>query len=131
MGKPIFSIGRIPPTPGLVDQFFNDSTGIGDRGEPDVRGPWNQGGEWQFVTRQSPRKCYRRRREREPRPMATALPMAVHGPAAVLASKQASRPAAATLRERNKAISAAVAVRLQMAGQHNESKERNLIRCHK
>jgi Mn-containing catalase len=49
MAKPIFSIGRIPPTPGLVDQFFNDSTGIGDRGEPDVRGPWNQGAQWQFV----------------------------------------------------------------------------------
>jgi Mn-containing catalase len=49
MGKPIFSIGRIPPTPGLVDQFFNDSTGVGDRGEPDVRGPWNQGAQWQFV----------------------------------------------------------------------------------
>ena len=49
MGKPAFSIGRIPPTPGLVDQFFNDSTGVGDRGEPDVRGPWNQGGDWQFV----------------------------------------------------------------------------------
>jgi Mn-containing catalase len=41
MGKPAFSIGRIPPTPGLVDQYFNDSTGTGDRGEPDVRGPWN------------------------------------------------------------------------------------------
>jgi Mn-containing catalase len=49
MGKPIFSIGRIPPTPGLVNQFFNDSTGTGDRGEPDVRGPWNLGGDWQFV----------------------------------------------------------------------------------
>jgi Mn-containing catalase len=49
MGKPIFSIGRIPPTPGLVNQFFNDSTGTGDRGEPDVRGPWNQGDDWQFV----------------------------------------------------------------------------------
>ena len=49
MGKPIFSIGRIPPTPGLVNQYFNDSTGIGDRGEPDARGPWNQGGNWQFV----------------------------------------------------------------------------------
>jgi Mn-containing catalase len=49
MGKPMLSIGRIPPTPGLVNQFFNDSTGIGDRGEPDVRGPWNQGGDWEFV----------------------------------------------------------------------------------
>jgi Mn-containing catalase len=49
MGKPIFSIGKRPPTPGLVDQYFNDSTGLGDRGEPDARGPWNQGGSWQFV----------------------------------------------------------------------------------
>jgi Mn-containing catalase len=49
MGKPPFSIGRIPPTPGLVNQFFNDSTGVGDRGEPDARGPWNQGGDWEFV----------------------------------------------------------------------------------
>jgi Mn-containing catalase len=46
MGKPAFSIGRIPPTPGLVNQYFNDSTGIGDRGEPDVRGPWNEGDDW-------------------------------------------------------------------------------------
>src|SRR6185503_15384475 len=38
MGKPAFSIGRIPPTPDLVDQYFNDSTGTGDRGEPDARG---------------------------------------------------------------------------------------------
>ena len=49
MGKSIFSIGRIPPTPGLVDQFFNDSTGVGDKGEADMRGPWNQGGNWEFV----------------------------------------------------------------------------------
>ena len=43
MGKPRFSIGKIPPTPGLVDQFFNDSTGEGEDGEIDARGPWNQG----------------------------------------------------------------------------------------
>jgi len=49
LGKPVFSIGRIPPTPGLVNQYFNDSTGVGDRGEPDVRGPWNSGGEWEIV----------------------------------------------------------------------------------
>jgi Mn-containing catalase len=49
LGKPIFSIGRIPPTPGLVDQFFNDSTGTGDRGEMDVLGPWNDGGSWERV----------------------------------------------------------------------------------
>src|SRR6195952_741810 len=50
LGKPRFSIGRIPPTPGLVDQYFNDSTGTGDRGEPDARGPWNEGGDWEVVT---------------------------------------------------------------------------------
>src|SRR6187397_1582788 len=44
--KPRFSIGRIPPTPGLVDQFFNDSTGEGEDGEIDSRGPWNDGGDW-------------------------------------------------------------------------------------
>ncbi len=49
MGKPPFSIGRIAPTPKLVDQFFNDSTGKGDYGEVDTRGPWNEGGEWEFV----------------------------------------------------------------------------------
>src|SRR4026209_1381365 len=47
--KPRFSIGRIPPTPRLVDQFFNDSTGEGEDGEIDARGPWNQGGDWEFV----------------------------------------------------------------------------------
>lgn len=49
LGKPAFSIGRIPPTPVLVDQYFNDSTGNGDRGEPDARGPWNEGGDWDLV----------------------------------------------------------------------------------
>lgn len=49
MNKPAFSIGRIAPTPGLVNQFFNDSTGVGDEGEIDTRGPWNQGGDWEFV----------------------------------------------------------------------------------
>jgi Mn-containing catalase len=49
MNKPRFSIGMIPPTPGLVDQFFNDSTGTGDDGEIDARGPWNEGGEWNRV----------------------------------------------------------------------------------
>jgi Mn-containing catalase len=48
MGKPAFSIGRIAPTPGLVNQFFNDSTGSGEHGEIDTRGPWNKGGDWEF-----------------------------------------------------------------------------------
>lgn len=49
MKKPAFSIGRLAPTPGLVNQFFNDSTGAGDEGEIDTRGPWNEGGDWEFV----------------------------------------------------------------------------------
>src|ERR1700693_1800800 len=49
MGKPPFSIGKIAPTPQLVDQFFNDSTGEGDHGEIDARGPWNEGEPWEFV----------------------------------------------------------------------------------
>jgi len=52
MGKNPFTVGLIAPTPGLVDQYFNDSTGIGENGEIDARGPWNQGGSWQFT--QSP-----------------------------------------------------------------------------
>src|SRR5690348_9275988 len=50
LGKPRFSIGQVPPTPGLVNQYFNDSTGQGDDGEMDARGPWNEGDQWEFVT---------------------------------------------------------------------------------
>src|SRR6476469_6121668 len=49
MGKPPFVIGKIAPTKGLVDQVFNDSTGEGDHGEIDTRGPWNEGDPWQCV----------------------------------------------------------------------------------
>ena len=49
MNKPRFMIGKIPPTPGLVDQFFNTSTGVGEDGEIDARGPWNDGEELQLV----------------------------------------------------------------------------------
>jgi Mn-containing catalase len=48
MGKDPLSIGEIPPTPGVVDQYFNDSTGEGDEGR-DMRGPWNEGNGWKFV----------------------------------------------------------------------------------
>ncbi|MBS1815173.1 MAG: manganese catalase family protein [Acidobacteria bacterium] len=40
MEKPPFSIGRLRPTPGLADQYFNGSTGDGDEGDTDMRGPW-------------------------------------------------------------------------------------------
>jgi Mn-containing catalase len=49
MNKPRFMIGKIPPTAGLVDQFFNTSTGQGEDGELDARGPWNQGEDLQLV----------------------------------------------------------------------------------
>jgi Mn-containing catalase len=49
LGKDPFSIGSIPPTPELVNQYFDDSTGMGDRGEPNARGPWNEGGDWEVV----------------------------------------------------------------------------------
>jgi Mn-containing catalase len=49
MGKAPFVIGKISPTPVLVDQYFNDSTGVGDEGETDARGPWNEGGSWEIV----------------------------------------------------------------------------------
>jgi Mn-containing catalase len=49
LGKDPFSIGKIPPTPVLVNQYFNDSTGVGDEGESDARGPWNEGGDWEIV----------------------------------------------------------------------------------
>ncbi len=42
-------IGKIPPTPEVVKQFFNDSTGEGDHGEKDMRGPWNKGNDIDFI----------------------------------------------------------------------------------
>jgi Mn-containing catalase len=41
MNKPQFSVGIIQPTPTLVDQFFNGSTGESQYGEADFVGPWN------------------------------------------------------------------------------------------
>jgi len=49
MGKPPFSIGSRPPTQSLVNKYFNDSTGTSQFGESDSRGPWNQGGDWEYV----------------------------------------------------------------------------------
>ena len=41
LGKHPLQIGLIEPTPGLVDQYFNDSTGEDDEGNEDMVGPWN------------------------------------------------------------------------------------------
>jgi Mn-containing catalase len=48
MGKHPLSVGQIEPTPGLVDKYFNDSTGEGEHGAVDARGPWNQGNGWKY-----------------------------------------------------------------------------------
>ena len=50
MKKPAFSIGKLAPTPGLVNQFFNVPRVRGDEGEIDTRGPWNEGGDWEFMS---------------------------------------------------------------------------------
>ena len=50
MGKDPLVIGKIPPTPGVVELFFNDSTGEGENGEVDARGPWNEGDGVEFVS---------------------------------------------------------------------------------
>lgn len=46
MGKDPLDIGLIPPTPGVVDHFYNDSTGTADDGASDERGAWN---DWEGV----------------------------------------------------------------------------------
>jgi Mn-containing catalase len=38
--KKAFSIGMLKPTPGIVDEYFNGSTGDGNEGDTDMRGPW-------------------------------------------------------------------------------------------
>lgn len=41
MDKDPLTIGLIEPTPKMVDQYFNSSTGEGDAGDRDLLGPWN------------------------------------------------------------------------------------------
>jgi Mn-containing catalase len=48
LGKDFLSIGKIAPTKGIVDTYYNDSTGKGDAGE-DMRGPWNEGNGWEYA----------------------------------------------------------------------------------
>jgi len=52
LGRTPFSIGQLPPNPEWVNKYYNDSTGTGENGEADERGPWNEGGDWEYV--QSP-----------------------------------------------------------------------------
>lgn len=49
MGKDPLDIGLIPPTPGIVDLYFNDSSGENEEGDADHRGPWNEDGTFKYV----------------------------------------------------------------------------------
>jgi Mn-containing catalase len=49
LGKDPLEVGEIPPSPDVVNKFFNDSTGQGDNGDVDARGPWNEGDDIEFV----------------------------------------------------------------------------------
>ncbi|MGZ8940000.1 MAG: manganese catalase family protein [Limisphaerales bacterium] len=49
MGKDPLEIGKIPPTEEIVVKFFNDSTGEGDNGDRDMRGPWNEGDGIEYI----------------------------------------------------------------------------------
>ncbi|MBV8912083.1 MAG: manganese catalase family protein [Acetobacteraceae bacterium] len=40
LGKGPLEIGELPPTQGLVNQYFNDSTGSGETGEVDLSQDW-------------------------------------------------------------------------------------------
>ena len=35
-----FSVGKLKPTPGIVDEYLNASVGQGNEGDQDMRGPW-------------------------------------------------------------------------------------------
>jgi Mn-containing catalase len=49
LGKAPFTIGQIAPDPEWVNVYMDDSTGVGDEGETNTRGPWNEGGDWKVV----------------------------------------------------------------------------------
>lgn len=49
LGKDPLDVGLIPPTPGIVNQYFNDSTGENEVGDKDFTGPWNKSKEIKIV----------------------------------------------------------------------------------
>ncbi|MCW8277888.1 manganese catalase family protein [Pseudomonas sp. PCH199] len=46
--QPNFPQGKLPGIPEFTNKYFNMS------GEPNVRGPWNEGGEWEYVESPEP-----------------------------------------------------------------------------
>jgi Mn-containing catalase len=49
LGQDPLQVGKIPPMPEYVNQYFNDSTSSDGGAERDYRGPWNEGGDWKYV----------------------------------------------------------------------------------
>lgn len=50
LGANPFVIGKIDPTPVLVDEYFDDSTGENEMGDRNLKGPWNDSAEgWKVV----------------------------------------------------------------------------------
>ncbi len=49
MGKDPLDIGSIPPTPGIVNHYYNDSTGENEDGDKDFTGPWNKGNSMKLI----------------------------------------------------------------------------------
>lgn len=49
LGKGPLEIGDMPVVDEWVNKYFNDSTGEGEFGAVDVRGPWNEGDSWEYI----------------------------------------------------------------------------------
>lgn len=49
LDKDPLEVGLIEPTPGIVDMYFNDSTGENEEGDKDFTGPWNKGNGMKMV----------------------------------------------------------------------------------
>ena len=57
MEKSPFAIGFLKPTPGIVNEYFNASTGDGDEGDSDMRGPWQTSFGLDFVDSEMQRRA--------------------------------------------------------------------------
>ncbi|MCB0310995.1 MAG: manganese catalase family protein [Bdellovibrionales bacterium] len=49
MDKDPLEIGDLQPSPEIVNKYFNDSSGEGEHGVRDARGPWNEGEDIEYV----------------------------------------------------------------------------------
>ena len=74
MGKKPFSIGSIPPTPELVRQYFDDSTGIGVGANLMPEGPGTREPTSSLSKHQLSRSLHLSKKARAPTAMAQAQP---------------------------------------------------------